>query len=141
MKLDSKLYSNLTEGNGVAKFKIDAPDGVYSAKIFYNGTGYKFTQKIQQITLLESSQTRLFPMTSSVTEGCGEKLSVSLSASSVKLSNKDVIFEINGRNYTKKTNGEGVANITINLNPGTYNVKYYYRGDDVFDSCFNSSKL
>ncbi|MBR6023991.1 MAG: hypothetical protein IK044_03360 [Methanobrevibacter sp.] len=141
MKLGSKIYSNVTDANGVAKFKIDAPDGVYSAKIFYNGTGYKFSQKIQQITLLESSQTTLFPLTSSVTEGCGEKLYVSLSASSIILSKKDVIFEINGRNYTKKTNEQGVANITINLNPGTYDIKYYYLGDGTFDSCFNSSKL
>lgn len=141
MKLGSKLYSSITDENGLAKFKIDVPDGIYSSKIFYNGTGYKFTQKIQQIMVLENNKTKLSPLTSSVTEGCGEKASVSLSASSVGLPSKEVIFEINGRNYTRITNGEGVADLTINLNAGTYNVKYYYLGDDVLASSVSSSKL
>lgn len=141
LKLGSKLYSSITDENGIAKFKIDVPDGIYSSKIFYNGTGYKFTQKIQQIMVLENNKTKLSPLTSSVTEGCGEKASVSLSVSSVGLPDKEVIFEINGRNYTRITNGEGVADLTINLNAGTYNVKYYYLGDDVLASSISSSKL
>ena len=141
MKVGSKLYSNIPDENGAAQFKIDLPDGLYSAKIFYNGTGYKFTQKIQDIMVLENNKTTLFPLTSSVIEGCGEKAYVSLSASSIALPNKEVIFEVNGKNYTRITNGEGIADLTINLNAGTYNVNYYYLGDDVLGRSVSSSKL
>ena len=122
MKIDSKIYSNVTDEKGVAKFKIDLPSDDYSAKIFYNGTGYKFTQENKYIIVIENPSTTLFPLTSSVTEGCAEKIFVLLSASSVELSNRKVIFEVNGRNYTKITNDAGIANMTINLPPGTYNI-------------------
>ena len=141
MKIDSKIYSNVTDEKGVAKFKIDLPSDDYSAKIFYNGTGYKFTQENKYIIVIENPSTTLFPLTSSVTEGCAEKIFVLLSASSVELSNRKVIFEVNGRNYTKITNDAGIANMTINLPPGTYNIKYYYLGDEDLYSCVNSSKL
>ena len=35
-------------------------------------------------------------------------------------SNVDVIFNINGVFYTRKTNDEGIASLNINLNPGKY---------------------
>ena len=141
LKLGSKLYSNVTDEKGVVNFKIDSPEGVYKSKIFYNGTGYKFSQKIQQITVVESNDTSLLPLTSSVTEGCGEKLFAWLCSSSIQLANEEIIFEINGKNYTRITDEEGLASITINLNAGTYNINYYYLGNDIFVGCSNSSKL
>ena len=36
------------------------------------------------------------------------------------VANEDVSFNINGVFYTRKTNDEGIATLTINLNPGEY---------------------
>ena len=47
-----------------------------------------------------------------------------------KLSNKRIIFIINGKTYVNKTNKNGVANIYLNLKKGRiYKIKYTFKGD------------
>ena len=47
-----------------------------------------------------------------------------------KLANQALIFSISGVNYTRTTNNEGQASISINLNPGEYNLNVYYNGNE-----------
>ena len=141
MKIGSQILSAVTNENGTAFFKMNVPSDVYQAKVFFNGTGYKFTYSLVEIIILESTFTKLRPLTSIVTEGVGDKIYASLTVDSIKLPNQKVIFEINGRNYTRTTNADGLVNMTINLNHGTYDVNYYYLGDGLFVSSFASSKL
>ncbi len=142
LELGSMLYSAVTDDYGAACFDLISPPDVYSAKIFFNETGYKFTKKLCQIVILENTWTNLIPVTSSVKEGLGEKFAVRLVAGAIyNLPNKEVIIEINGKNYTRTTDVEGIAYLTINLNPGNYDVYYYYLGDDVFEGVGNSSQL
>ena len=44
------------------------------------------------------------------------------------LANKDIIFEINGVNYTRVSDDKGIARIAINLDAGEYPVNVYYNG-------------
>ena len=141
MKIGSEVLSAVTNEYGRASFKINLPDDVYDVVVFYNETGYKFSRSIAQITLINSSHPTLRALTPSVTEGIGDKIYASLAVGSIKLPNQMIIFEINGRNYTRTTDENGLANLTINLNVGTYDVNYYYYGDEIFDGSFVSSKL
>ena len=50
------------------------------------------------------------------------------------LANQSVIFTINGINYTRITNNDGVASIAINLNSGTYTISYFFEGNEEYDS-------
>ena len=134
LKVGSDVYSAITDKNGVATFDISSDEGVYSSYVFYNGTGYKFTRKLVEIIVTESTQTKLVPYTSRLTEGRGEKFNVYLSAGNVKLPNRDVLIEINGVNYTRTTNSDGIAGLTINLLGNTYEVKYYFLGDEIFSN-------
>ena len=43
----------------------------------------------------------------------------------------DVIFNINGKDYIRKTNNEGIASMAINLGAGTYNVAVKYNESSV----------
>ncbi len=45
------------------------------------------------------------------------------------LANTQVIFEINGRNYTKTSDENGTASMSINLRPGNYTIKSYTLGN------------
>ncbi len=45
--------------------------------------------------------------------------------------NETVTFEINGMNYTKTSDENGIAKIAINLNPGNYTIKTTFNGTDV----------
>ena len=49
------------------------------------------------------------------------------------LANQSVIFNINKNNYTRVTNDEGVASITINLNSGNYNITSFFVGTSDYD--------
>ena len=48
------------------------------------------------------------------------------------LPDQSVIFNINGNNYTRITNEDGIASIKINLNSGSYGISSYYAGTDVY---------
>ncbi len=50
------------------------------------------------------------------------------------LSNKSVIFNVNGNNYVRITDNEGIASIAINLNPGSYNIASFFNGTDDYQS-------
>lgn len=45
------------------------------------------------------------------------------------LANSKVIFEINGKNYTKTSDKNGIASMSINLRPGNYTIKTYTLGN------------
>lgn len=55
------------------------------------------------------------------------------------LSNQNIIFNINGYNYTRTTNDDGIASITINLNSGNYNITSYYVGTKDYESSFTTN--
>ncbi|MBR0271295.1 MAG: Ig-like domain repeat protein [Methanobrevibacter sp.] len=141
LKVGQNIYSAVTDDVGVATFNVTSGEGKYEAIVFYNGTGYKFTRKIVSLFIVDDTKTSIVPYTSSVTEGRGEKFNVYLSSNSIKLPNKEVIISVNGRNYTKTTNEDGIASLTINLSPNSYDMKFYFLGDDFFKASSNSSLL
>ena len=47
------------------------------------------------------------------------------------IANADVTFNINGKDYIRKTNNEGIASMAINLGAGTYNVAVKYNESSV----------
>ncbi|WP_299522105.1 Ig-like domain-containing protein [uncultured Methanobrevibacter sp.] len=59
----------------------------------------------------------------------------------VPIANKNVIFTINNQKYSKITDSSGIAKLTINLNPGTYKLEYYFGGDTDYYSTYNSISL
>ena len=49
-----------------------------------------------------------------------KQLNVTLLDNDAPLSNKEVYFTINGVTYTRMTNNQGIAQLNINLNIGSY---------------------
>ncbi|WP_407416255.1 C1 family peptidase [Methanobrevibacter sp.] len=52
----------------------------------------------------------------------------------VGAANENVIFEINGANYTRVSDENGTARMAINLNPGNYTIKTTFNGTSVENS-------
>lgn len=50
------------------------------------------------------------------------------------LANQSIIFTINNVNYTRTTNGDGIASISINLESGNYRIYSVYMGNEYYDS-------
>ncbi|WP_409200415.1 hypothetical protein [Methanobrevibacter sp. DSM 116169] len=60
-----------------------------------------------------------------------EKFNVTLiDSNNQPLANKNVTISVNGVDYVKVTDSNGVAGLTINLIPGDYHVKYFFDGDE-----------
>ena len=53
------------------------------------------------------------------------------------LANKNIIFNINGVEYTRTTDSDGIARITVNLNSGEYKIKTSYAGDEKYEKSSN----
>ena len=52
----------------------------------------------------------------------------------VGAANETITFEINGANYTRVSDENGTARISINLNPGNYTIKTTFNGTSVENS-------
>ena len=72
----------------------------------------------------------------------GKDFSVQLTdKDSTPISNKTVKFTLNKEVYDVKTNSKGVAKLKINLDPGTYTIKYSFSGGGGYKKCSNSSDI
>ena len=71
----------------------------------------------------------------------GTKFQISLTSNGTGIANETVIIKLNGVNNTRKTNDNGVINMTINLNPGEYDVIVYYAGNDRYNPAQVDSKI
>ena len=83
-----------------------------------------------QITVIDGNTSILTSADTTIDKDSGETFKVSLSVGDVGLPDRKVIININGVNYTRTTDDDGVAQIAINLNVGEYPVKYYYLGEN-----------
>ncbi|MCC7553915.1 MAG: adhesin [Methanobacteriaceae archaeon] len=72
----------------------------------------------------------------------GTKLSGNLiGGNNTTIANENVTININGVNYTRTTDENGIFSMSINLNPGLYNVTVYYAGSTSYETSEANSTL
>ncbi|WP_407379626.1 hypothetical protein [Methanobrevibacter sp.] len=59
----------------------------------------------------------------------------------IPLSNKNITFTVNGNNYVRTTDANGIAKLNINLNPGQYTIYYTFAGSGSYQSCSESTLI
>lgn len=62
------------------------------------------------------------------TYGDPEPLEVGLYDKNTPIDNEEIGIEVNGKQYIKTTDNDGIARLNINLGPGNYTAKLYWRG-------------
>lgn len=99
------------------------------------------SSSLDEVSLTESAknQTELSSPTESVYYS--GSFSVTLRDSNVTLSNKTVHFSVNDVVYDAVSDINGVASISLKLNPGKYSIFSYFEGDDDYDACNLTSQL
>jgi len=128
-------YKRTTNANGTAKLNINLEPGIYPISYRFNSTNYEDLTENIDLLVIDGSKSELVGENTTVAYGAGEKFYVSLNVGDVGLPYRTVILNINGINYTRTTDEYGFAGIAINLNVGTYLIKYYYAGEDRIDAC------
>ena len=139
--LGGRVYEKTTDENGTASLKIDQNAGIYTMNYWFNATGYQHITDSAQLVVIDTNETTLTGKDSTIGYGSGGKFEATLKAGDVKLPNRDVIFNINGINYTRLTDNDGVARIAINLPVGKYTIKYYYKGEDRIEPSQGSAEI
>ena len=112
-RINGKDYTRKTDSKGVASLPI----GLYAGSYVINSihpNGAKISNNILVVEAIKAKDVTM-------NYKSGESFTAEFFTNKGKaLANKDVIFSINGKNYTKKTDSKGVASLPIGLNPGSY---------------------
>ena len=109
-----------TNANGVASVAINLKPGTYKVVATNPVTKYSVTNTFKVLTTIKAS---------SITKVYTDKKKFKatfLNSKGKALANTNIKFKINGKTYTKKTNSNGVAKLSlVNLNVGTYKIISY----------------
>lgn len=136
-EINGKKYSAKTNANGVAKIKLPSLGaGIY--KITYSFAGNSFYKKCSAGSKVEilASKNPTFTVKSTKTFGHGAntKFQVALTSGNVPLAQRTVTLKVDGKNYTKTTDGNGVVSLPIGLDVGNYTISYTYNGESKVNS-------
>lgn len=119
IKINGVTYVRKTDNDGIARLNINLDVGSYDALISFVDTGYAYTSSYATVyvnPIIESYDLNM-------RQGDGSKYIAVLSGiKQNKIPNAKLCFNINGRNYERTTDENGLASLNINLNKGDYEI-------------------
>ena len=132
LSVNGTNYTKTTDDKGIAAFEItDLELGNYTAEIYYLGSAEQDSASTAaNIAVLFNTATNIKAEDVVVYYGIPGEFNVTLTnAYGEALANESVILSVNGINYTKITDDEGIAAFEIiDLELGNYTAEVYYLG-------------
>ena len=117
------LYTRTSDANGYVKMNINLPPGTYIITAEYKGL--RMSNTIKVLSVLEAKDLVMM-----YHDGSQFKAKV-LDGQGRPYAGQTVTYNINGVFYTKTTDGDGIAALTINLPAGEYIITSMYNGLNV----------
>ena len=145
ISLNGKIYKRTTNANGVATVKIAlSKKGTYPVVISflgddkYNGSFVVTKVKVnpQKVKLTVTKKTYKASKKT-------KYLYATLKATNKKaIKGKKLVFTVNGKKYTAKTNAKGIAKVKVKLSKKkTYKVTVKFAGDSTFNKITKKGKV
>ena len=129
----SKVYSILTDDNGVAKLPINLISGSYTFSASFSNSKYQ-AESITATVIVNKAIPVLSAEDLVMSYKDGSAWDVTLTdANGNAMANTYVKFTVSGKTYSRKTNENGVASLPINLGVGTYNISAKYEESSNFN--------
>lgn len=127
--IGKNTYNLKTDENGQFRLTINLSPGEYNLPVTFKArSGYAAFTRNVNIKVVKIP-TRIIADNLTKYYHDGNNLFIKLVNRDGKpLANSYINFTISSVSYSRKTNSEGIANLTVNLYPGKYNVTVYYRG-------------
>ena len=120
ININGVIYERKTDSNGIARLNINLPVGEYDPHITFEDSEYEYTSTYCKVTI----NPMLITQDLTMVEKDGNKFNAYVqSDKGDKLSNIKVTFSINGKNYERTSDENGVASLNINLKAGDYEIK------------------
>ena len=122
ININGVFYNRTTDENGIAILNINLEPGRYVATVTDLNNGLQMSS-----TVLVLSAPAVFKSDNGVFIQKGESYTVLLRCSDgVAISGEKVGIEVNGKVYNRTTDDNGLASLKINLDKGTYLLKYHW---------------
>lgn len=126
-KIKNKTYTKTTNAKGVASLAINLNVGKYAIVCSYAGNSSYNASKLSATISVTKQSSSLKSNGNSIVKG--KTFSVTLKdGAGNALANQKVKFTIKSKTYTKTTDANGVASLTINLNVAKYSITSTYAG-------------
>ena len=140
-KINGKTYAQKTNSKGVASLTMyNLNKGTYKM-ISYNVDGLTETNTVKVVTHTSSKLTAS-DYTFLKSDSKTIKVTLHNGLGYAPGSGKIIKFTVNGKSYTAKTNGNGVASLKLpSINAGIYTVKYSFAGNNFYSASSASGKL
>ena len=119
-KVNNKVYSVKTDNKGFAKVAVDLKPGSYIVTSINTKTGEKINKTV---TIKNTLVTQDLVVNDNKTNKFNVRV---LNDVGRPASNKLVTFTINNKIHMAKTNSQGIASLTLNLDIGTYTITTDY---------------
>ena len=144
LTVGGKKLTGVTTSYGNVRFKLPSlKAGAYTIKFKFSKSGYykgsSLTKKLTIITTKKPTYT--VKSTTTFGYGAGTSFNVALTAGGVPLYNKQVKLTVDGKSYTKTTNGKGIVSLPINLKIGTYTMKYSNKASSKVNAKSGSTQI
>ena len=120
LNINGVFYTRTSDANGYVKMNINLPPGTYIITAEYKGL--RMSNTIKVLTVLEAKD-----LVMKYHDGSQFKVKV-LDGQGRPYAGQTVTYNINGVFYTKTTDGDGIAALTINLPAGEYIITSMYNG-------------
>ncbi len=125
--INGKTYTRTTNKNGRASLTISGKPATYTIKVKFNGDSGFTAKTVSKSIVIYKNNTKLTVQRASNTFLKGESFGAFLKDRNNKaVADKKVKVSINGKTYTRTTSANGLVNVPLNINAGTYkfDVKY-----------------
>ena len=113
-------YTVTTDDEGIASVNLKLKPGKYTADAYFSGDdSYESCNLTTKFNVLPTIKAKNI---SKYYKGDTPYSATFFDSQGNALSNAEVVIKVNAKSYTRKTNGNGVASMPINLKPGKYKV-------------------
>ena len=137
-----KVYNIKTDENGIAKLPINLASGTYYINATFEGNeNYAGSFANATITVNKAATSLLSEdLVLSYRDGSSWQVTL-VDDYGNAISDVNVALGVNGRTYNVKSDANGVARLTINLAPGTYEVNATFKGNSKYDASFTNATV
>ena len=141
-EINGEIYNATTDANGTATINTILNNGEYDIVVSFAGND-KLSKKEVEATIIVNS-TKAVDIEAPEIEMYyknGTRFVITLTQNSTPIVNASIQISINGANYTRITDKNGIVSMAINLDSGKYPVEVNYAGNETYDPAMISSAV
>ena len=131
--LNSKTHTLTTDKQGMATLPVDLIPGKYVAKIQFKEDSIYLGSSVSSNVVVNKVATALSAGDINIVYGDSANLIISLKdRNNALLKGKNILINLNGKDFTVKTGNDGNATLPVDLIPGKYVAKIQFSEDSIY---------